>query len=73
MPYHSLAEFLEKLAEAGELARVEAAVDANLEVAEITDRVASVGGPALLFSVIEGRRFPVLTNLLGAEIGRAHV
>ena len=67
MSYHGLAEFLERLAEAGELVRVEAAVDPTLEIAEITGRVASSGGPALLFSVVEGRRFPVLTNLLGTE------
>jgi 4-hydroxy-3-polyprenylbenzoate decarboxylase len=65
MAYTSLADFLEELAEAGELARVGAEVDPNLEIAEITRRVADAGGPALLFERVRGRSIAVVTNLLG--------
>ena len=49
MPYASLADFLEELDRCGQLARVEVEVDCELEIAEITRRVAGVQGPALLF------------------------
>ena len=67
MSYRCLADFLEELGQAGELARVEAEVDPVLEAAEITDRVAKANGPALLFGAAEGHDFPLLTNLLGTE------
>jgi len=67
MPYQCLAELLEKLEELGELVRVEARVDPEREVAEVTRRIAQRNGPALLFGDVEGARHPVLTNLLGSE------
>lgn len=67
MPYRCLADFLEELGEAGELVRVEAEVEAVLEAAEITDRTAKAGGPALLFAAVRGHEIPLLTNLLGTE------
>ncbi|MHB9050227.1 MAG: UbiD family decarboxylase domain-containing protein, partial [Pirellulales bacterium] len=67
MAYRSLAEFLEELDAAGELARVGAEVDSALEIAEITDRVSRAGGPALLFQQVRGHAMPVVTNLLGTE------
>ena len=67
MPYRSLADFVEELGLAGELARIEAEVDPVLEIAEVTRRIAASGGPALLFGAVKGRQFPVLTNLLGTE------
>ena len=67
MPYRSLADFLEELARAGQLTRVEEEVDPALGVAEITARAAQSGGPALLFPAIAGHRLPVLTNLLATE------
>jgi len=67
MPYKSLADFLEELAAAGELVRVSAEVDPQLEIAEITRRVAEQGGPALLFDRIRGQSMAVVTNLLGTE------
>ena len=67
MTYHALAGFLEDLAQAGQLARVAAAVDPALEVAEITGRVVKVGGPALLFGNVKGHPFPIVTNLLGTD------
>ncbi|MHC4399474.1 MAG: UbiD family decarboxylase [Planctomycetota bacterium] len=67
MPYYCLADFLEELAQAGELARVETGVNPVLEAAEITARIARSTGKALLFGAIEGHPLPLLTNLLGTE------
>ena len=68
MPYSSLADFLEELAQHGELARVSAEVDPQLEIAEITRRVARNNGPALLFDRVRGQTMAVVTNLLGSEL-----
>lgn len=67
MAYASLAEFLEELGHAGELVRVGVAVDPVLEVAEISHRMASAGGKALLFGVLQDRQFALVTNLLASE------
>jgi 4-hydroxy-3-polyprenylbenzoate decarboxylase len=67
MAYSALADFLEELAACGQLARVGVEVDANLEIAEITRRVARAGGPALLFERVGGQSAAVVTNLLGSE------
>ena len=67
MAYKSLADFLEELAQAGELARVGAEVDPHLEIAEITRRVAATGGPALLFERVRGQSIAVVSNLLGTQ------
>ncbi len=67
-PMHrTLADFLEELGRAGELAPVDAEVDPCLEVAEITRRVARQAGPALLFRSVKGHDIPLLANLLGTE------
>ena len=68
MPHRTLADFLEELGRAGELAPVDAEVDPCLEVAEITRRVARQAGPALLFRSVKGHDIPLLTNLLGTEL-----
>jgi 4-hydroxy-3-polyprenylbenzoate decarboxylase len=67
MPYFLLAQFLEELHQSGELARVDATVDPELEAAEITRRVARREGPALLFTSVRNQELPVLTNLLGTD------
>ena len=67
MAFDSLGEFVTALRRAGELAEVRARVDPYLEISEITDRVVKAGGPALLFSSVEGSEFPVLTNQFGSE------
>ena len=67
MAHRTLADFLEELGRAGELAPVDAEVDPCLEVAEITRRVARQAGPALLFRSVKGHDIPLLTNLLGSE------
>ena len=67
MPYRSLPDFLEELAQAGELSRVDALVNPSLEVAEITGRVSRACGGALLFGGVQGSDIPIVTNLLGTE------
>jgi len=48
-----------------QLLRISAEVDGDLEIAEITRRVAEQRGPALLFDRVRGRSLAVVTNLLG--------
>lgn len=67
MSHRCLADFLEELGQAGQLARVEAAVDPRLEAAEISRRTALAGGPALLFGAVSGHDMPLLTNLLATD------
>lgn len=64
MSYSSLADFVEELERDGQLLRIRAEVDADLEIAEITQRISREQGPALLFERVAGQRLPVLTNLL---------
>jgi len=63
--YRNLRECIDDLEAAGQLVRIDAPVDANLEVAEIQRRVFRAGGPALLFTNVVGCRFPMLGNLFG--------
>jgi 4-hydroxy-3-polyprenylbenzoate decarboxylase len=67
MPYRNLADFLEDLGRAGDLAPVDAEVDPCLEVAEVTRRIARQNGPALLFRNVKGHDIPLVTNLFGTE------
>ncbi len=68
MAYDQLADFLAELDDDGELMRVSSPVNANLEIAAITERVCKQknGGPALLFEKVTGHSSPVVTNLLGS-------
>lgn len=69
MAYDHLADFLAELQDDGELVRIAAEVDPELELAEITDRVSKSpeGGPALFFENVKGSSIPVVTNLLGSR------
>ncbi len=67
MHYKDLREFIDFLEKRGELVRVTEAVDPNLEMTEICDRVLRKGGPAILFENPIGFSTPVLTNLFGTE------
>jgi 4-hydroxy-3-polyprenylbenzoate decarboxylase len=51
----------------GELVRVSAEVDPDLEVTEIVDRTVKAGGPALLFEHPKGSSHPLLINQFGTE------
>ena len=70
MPHAALADFIEELEQAGELVRVAAQVEADLEIAAIVDRVVG-GGRALFFERVAGQRPPVVANLLGSEVASA--
>jgi 4-hydroxy-3-polyprenylbenzoate decarboxylase len=71
MPYASLRDFLDRLAAAGQLARVAAPVSPRLEMTEIQTRLLAEAGPAVRFENVvgdDGRRrydMPVVVNLFG--------
>ncbi|MBT8143067.1 MAG: UbiD family decarboxylase, partial [Gammaproteobacteria bacterium] len=65
MKYNDLRDFIGQLEARGELRRIDAAIDPNLEMTEVSDRVLRRGGPALLFTNPTGHDTPVLTNLFG--------
>jgi 4-hydroxy-3-polyprenylbenzoate decarboxylase len=60
-------EFVRALEDAGELVRISAEVDRDLEVSEIAARVMRTYGPALLFERVKGSRIPLLINAYGSE------
>ena len=69
MVYDNLRDFIAALEKNGELIRIKAEVDAELEIAEITDRVSKEKGSqnkALFFERVTGSSFPVLTNAFGS-------
>ncbi len=57
--------FIKLLEDRGQLRRISASVSADLEIAEIANRMLQVGGPALLFENVQGAEFPVAINLMG--------
>lgn len=63
----ALAEFMDVLAREGELVRIRAEVDAELELAAIVERTVNNAGPALHFERVKGQAFPVVAYLLGSE------
>jgi 4-hydroxybenzoate decarboxylase subunit C len=63
--FPDLRTFLDRVRRDNDLVEIAAAVDANLEVAEIHRRVIAAGGPALLFSNVTGSDFPLVTKLFG--------
>ena len=73
MPVEDIQEFAAELEKHGELKRVDAEVDADLEIAEILRREMYAGGPAVLFENVRGFEIPVLGNAFGSmkrlEIG----
>jgi 4-hydroxy-3-polyprenylbenzoate decarboxylase len=66
-PVSDLREWIALLEREGELHRVAAEVDPDLEITEITDRVVKSGGPALLFERVKGSELPLLINQFGTE------
>ena len=63
--FPDLRAFLDQLRRDRDLVEITAPVDANLEAAEIHRRVIAAGGPALLFTNVRGKAFPLVTNLFG--------
>ncbi len=62
-----LRDWIALLEREGELVRVSAEVDPDLEITEIVDRTVKAGGPALLFEKPKGARHPLLINQFGTE------
>src|SRR5881398_2268323 len=67
MPMQDLREWIALLEREGELVRVAAEVDPDLEITEIVDRTVKAGGPALLFEHPKGAAHPLLINQFGTE------
>jgi 4-hydroxy-3-polyprenylbenzoate decarboxylase len=67
MAFRDLRDWIALLEREGELARVAAEVDPDLEITEIVDRTVEAGGPALLFERPKGSTHPVLINQFGTE------
>ena len=65
MSFKDLREFISLLEQEGELKRITAEIDPNLEITEIADRCLRKGGPALLFENPKGSSVPLLANLFG--------
>jgi 4-hydroxy-3-polyprenylbenzoate decarboxylase len=66
-PPSDLRDWIKLLEREGELVRVSAEADPDLEITEITDRVVKAGGPALLFEHPKGSEHPLLINQFGTE------
>lgn len=68
MSMQDIRGFVDLLEECGELRRIDTPVDADLEIAAITERCCKLpgGGPALFFEKVKGSEIPVLTNLFGS-------
>jgi 4-hydroxy-3-polyprenylbenzoate decarboxylase len=60
-----LREFLQLLEDRGQLRRIKALVDPDLEISEISNRMLQSGGPALLFENVKGADYPVAINVMG--------
>ncbi len=63
--YRDLREFISQLEVQNELKRIKFEVDPKLEITEISSRVLSDAGPALLFENPKNSSFPLLANLFG--------
>lgn len=68
MAYVDLREYINRLEEVGELKRIKAEVDGNLELGAIMRRANDLREPALLFEKIKGYSsdYPVFANVVGA-------
>ena len=66
-PLRDLRDWIALLEREGELVRVTADADPDLEITEIVDRVVKGGGPALLFENPRGSEHSLLINQFGTE------
>lgn len=60
-----LRQFIELLERRGQLKRIKAEVDGDLEIAEIANRMLQAGGAGLLFENVKNSPYPIAVNLLG--------
>jgi UbiD family decarboxylase len=63
--FPDLREFIAALDRDNDIVTVQAPVDARLEAAEIHRRVIAAGGPALIFTNVQGSDFRLATGLFG--------
>src|SRR5881296_2435599 len=63
----NLSDWIALLEREGELVRIAAEVDPDLEITEIVDRTVKASGPALLFERPKGAHHPLLINQFGSE------
>jgi UbiD family decarboxylase len=68
MAHYDFREYLQKLAEGGELVEVSAAVNPEFEMGAICQRIAERGGPAAHFKNVEGAGYGL--TYVGASMGR---
>ncbi len=66
-PPLDLRDWIALLEREGELVRIAAEADPELEITEIADRTMKAGGPALLFEHPKGSKLPLLINQFGSE------
>src|SRR5919198_6659730 len=66
-PPRDLRDWIARLEREGELIRIGAEVDPDLEITEINDRTVKAGGPALLFENVKASDHPLLINQFGTE------
>jgi UbiD family decarboxylase len=69
MAYRDLRQWMARIEEAGQLRRITAEVDWNLELAAIARRVATREGPALLFENIKDYHNTACRKLLIGGLG----
>jgi UbiD family decarboxylase len=67
MTFRNLGSYLAALRARRDHVEISAPVDPYLELAEVHRRVIAAGGPALLFTNVKGKSFPVATNLFGTR------
>lgn len=66
MNHRCTRDVVEDLRRGERLIQIDDVVDPHLEMAEIQRRVYSNGGPGLLFTNVQGCRFPAASNLFGS-------
>ena len=67
MNFQNLRDFMDFLEERGQLRRIAAPVNPELEITEIAHRMVQQGGPALLFENVVGSDLPVLINIFCSD------
>lgn len=67
MAFKDLHDFVRFLESKDDIRRIQAQVNPELEIAEITDRTVKSGGPALIFENVRGFDAPIITNIFGTH------
>lgn len=67
MAYNDLREFLEELKKRNDLMVIDRKVSTKHEIAAFSRKSSDLGGPALLFTNVEGYDMPVLASLYGSR------